>query len=109
DEENGIADDEVEEPDHVAMVDGCNRFRFALEALAEVGIGEQLRLENLDGDAATDGEVLRGEDLAHGTDAEALDELVAAGDDLADEMPSPRKQLHEVFWHRVDARDAVRR
>ena len=70
DEEGRIADDEVEEARDVGMLDGRDRLGLVLEALAELGVGEQLGLEQLDRDAQADGQVLGDEHLAHGAVAE---------------------------------------
>ena len=83
DEERRIADDEVEEARDVRMLDGAHRLRLVLEALAELGIGEQLRLEHLDGDDRADGAVLGDEHLAHRAAAEHLEQAIAIADDVA--------------------------
>ena len=75
DDERRIADDEIEEARHVRVLDGGDRLRLVLEALAELGVGEQLRLEQLDGHAHADGDVLGDEDLAHAARAERLESL----------------------------------
>ena len=90
DDEGRIADDEIEEARDVGMLDGGDRLRLGLEARAELGVGEQLRLEQLDRHAHADGDVLGDEDLAHAAGAERLDELVAAADDLADDRADAR-------------------
>ena len=109
DDEGRIADDEIEEAGDVAVLDGGDGLRLVLKAHAEGRVGEQLRLEHLERDPLADGEVLGDEDLAHGAVAERLDELVAAGDDVADEQRLRLQQLDERFGQRVDARDGAAR
>ena len=42
DEEGRIADDDVDEARDVGMLDRAHRLRLVLEALAELGIGQEL-------------------------------------------------------------------
>ena len=107
DEERRIADDDVEEAGHVGMLDGAHRLRLVLEALAELGVGEQLGLEHLDGDDRADGAVLGGEDVAHGAAAEHLEQAVAIADDVAGRERAPRQDVGEAVGQRVDAREAA--
>jgi hypothetical protein len=104
DDEGRIADDEVEEARDVRMLDRSDGLRFVLEALAELGIGEELRPEQLDGHAHADGDVLGDEDFAHAARAERLDQLEAAADHLADDELGASDQLVEAVGQGVDAR-----
>jgi hypothetical protein len=54
----------------VAMIQGRNATRFAVEALLEFGIGGEMSGENLDGDDAIEARVFRAVNLAHAAGAE---------------------------------------
>ncbi len=86
DDEGRIADDQVEEARDVAMLDRGDRFGLLLKAHAEGGVGQQLLLEHLERDLLADRQVLGHEHLTHGAVAERLQQLVATGDDVADEQ-----------------------
>src|SRR5262249_40025497 len=91
-------------PRDVAMLDGGDGHRLVLEALAEVLVEEQLDLQQLQRHAPPDRQVLGDEHLAHAALAERVDELVAVGQDVADEVGTARDRVEEVGRKRVDAR-----
>ena len=66
-------------------------------------------LEHLERDLLADRQVLGDEHLAHGAVAERLHELVAAGDDVADEQRLRLQQLDQRFGQRIDARNGSTR
>ena len=75
---------EVEHLDDVIATDAAGGLRLALEALHGVDVGRGAGVQDLDGDAALDADVLALVDGAHATLAEQADDAVLALDDLAD-------------------------
>ena len=62
--------------DDVGMVERGDRTRFALEAVASLGVVGQRVREHLQGDAATELRVVGEEDFAHATRADRADDAV---------------------------------
>ena len=81
--------------------------RLVLEAQAELGIGEQLRLEQLDRHAHADGDVLGEEDLAHGAVSDRTHHAIALADDVAG-FDCRRICVGEAFGQRLELREALR-
>ncbi len=102
-QERRIADHEVEEARYVRMDHGGNRLRLALEAAAEITVGEQRRLEQLDGDLEADCPVLGQVDIAHGAGAQPLRQTVTLTDDGAGADQLAPEQAREILRERVDA------
>ena len=102
-QERRIADHQVEEARHVAVLDRGDRLGLLLKALAEARVGEQLGLEHLDRDLAPDRQVLGDEHLAHRAVAERLDQLVPAGDHVADRELAALQELDELVGQGVHA------
>src|SRR5439155_23110255 len=103
DDEGRITDDEIEEARDVGVLYRRHRLGLVLEALAKLGIGEQLGLEQLDRDTHTDGDVLRNQYLAHAAVAQRLDQAVAAADDVTHTERLLPDQLGKAVGHGADA------
>ena len=67
---------DVEERADVGMVQAGHGPRFALEALAQVGVGREMLGQDLEGDGAVEPRVLRAVDLAHPARPEGGQDLV---------------------------------
>jgi hypothetical protein len=60
------------------MLERRNRSRFALEPVAQLQIGGEIRRQNLDGNRAIEPGVTRAIDLAHSPSAERCEDFVGA-------------------------------
>ena len=91
---------EVEHADRVRVLQPRARLRLVVEALHPRRILRHLRVEHLQRDDAIDRDLARLVDDAHAALADALLDLVAAVDDLADERilrfrrHLPRRAVH---------------
>jgi hypothetical protein len=76
---------DVDHPDHVGVAQPARELGLALEALLDLRIGQQPRVQHLDRERAADLDVARLVDHAHRALAEPVQDLVALGEDLADQ------------------------
>jgi hypothetical protein len=75
----------VDESDDVRVAQRRDRASFLLKARHNAQIAERRRVEDLDGDVAADGELGGAEHVGHPAARDELVDLVAAGEDRADE------------------------
>ena len=75
---------EVEHLENVIAADAAGRLRFALEPLHRLGVGRGGRVQDLDGDAAPNANVLALVHGAHAAFADQADDAVLTLDNLAD-------------------------
>jgi hypothetical protein len=69
---------DVEEPADVRMVQRRNRSRFPLKTCTKVGIGGELRGEDLDSHGAAEPRIARAVNLAHSSGADECHDFVRA-------------------------------
>ena len=81
----GVELAEVEDVEHVRVLDAGGADRFLLEARHDVLLLRVLGAEDLERDLLLDGLVLGKVDLAHPAFPELLEDAVAAGNDLAEQ------------------------
>ena len=74
--------EDVVETDDVRVLEPCERRRLALEALAQLGVVGDPRVEHLQRDVAPEALVARAPDDAHAAAPDLLAEAIAVGDDV---------------------------
>jgi hypothetical protein len=77
---------DVDHADHVGVAQPAGELGLAREAQRDLGVGEQACVQHLDRERAADLDVARLVDDAHRAFSEAMQDLVAAGEDLADQL-----------------------
>ena len=102
DEKRRIANNEIEKPRDVVVCDRADRFRFLLEPVTELGIGDQLGLEQLHRDLDADRRVLGDEHLPHRADPEQRLEPVAPADHLANLVVAATQLLDQRVRKRLE-------
>jgi hypothetical protein len=69
---------DVQDPQHVGVVEPAGGARLELEAAEAVGVASELRRQNLDRHVAPQPRVARAEDFPHAADAHRREDLVGA-------------------------------